>query len=384
MDLKDIRAEIDSLDRQIVELFKKRMDCSVKVAETKLENNTSILNPEREAEILNTVEQLGGEYGKYARLLYGSIMELSRDLQYTIINGDNELRKTITSAENHLDVSSDKWRVACLGGTGSNSHLASMGFFPNANIKLEKNFDKVFESVESDLCDFGVLPVENSCAGSVLRVYDLILKYRYYIIGEIDLPIEHCLCGIPQTDISNIEHILSHEQGLSQCSLFISENGYTTKKVSSTSLAAKTVAEEKRINWAAVCTKAAADEYGLKVLDKNIQNSDNNCTRFIVISKKPIITEKADKISLCFTLMNHPGSLYNVLCRFATHGFDLTKIESRPIPDKSFEYMFYLDFIGNVRNENNCRMLCALSEELPEFSFLGNYIGKQNVHYTEK
>ena len=219
-----------------------------------------------------------------------------------------------------------------------------------------------------------MLPVENSSAGSVSRVYDLILKYRYFIVGEIDLPIEHCLCAIPQTDISNIELVISHEQGLSQCSLFISENGYQKKKCGSTSAAAQTVAEEKRINWAAICTKEAADEFGLKVLDKNIQNNDNNCTRFIVISKKAIITERANKISLCFALNNRPGSLYTVLSRFASHGFDLTKIESRPIPDAQFEYLFYLDFIGNVReNENNRRMLCALSEELPEFSFLGNY-----------
>ena len=373
MDLKNIRVEIDSIDEQIVELFKSRMDCSIKVAECEIASGTPVLNPKREEEIMNKVEELGGEYGKYARLLYSSIMELSRDLQYKIINGDSDLKKTIQNAENVLDKQSDKWNVACLGGAGSNSHLAALGFFPNASIKLEKNFDKVFEAVESDECGFGVLPVENSSAGSVSRVYDLILKYRYFIVGEIDLPIEHCLCGIPQTDISNIEMVLSHEQGLSQCSLFISENGYTKKKCPSTSAAAKTVAEEKRINWAAICTKAAADECGLKVLDKNIQNNDNNCTRFIVISKKAIITDTADKISLCFALSNRPGSLYNVLCRFATHGFDLTKIESRPIPNASFEYLFYLDFIGNVRNENNCRMLCSLSDELPEFSFLGNY-----------
>lgn len=373
MDLKDIRVEIDSIDKEIVELFKRRMDCSVKVAESKRETNTPIFNPKREEEVLDKVEEFGGKYGKYARLLYSNIMELSRDLQYTILNGNSELKEVIRNAEGELDTESEKWNVACLGGSGSNSHLAAMGFFPNANISLVKNFDKVFEAVASDSCDFGVLPVENSCAGSVSRVYDLILKYRYYIVGEIDLPIEHCLCAIPQTDISNIEHVLSHEQGLSQCSLFLSENGYTTKKIGSTSLAAQTVADEKRINWAAICTKAAADEFGLKVLDKNIQNSDNNCTRFIVISKKAIITEKADKISLCFTLSNRPGSLYNVLCRFASHGFDLTKIESRPIPSSQFEYLFYLDFIGNVRDADNCRMICSLSEELPEFSFLGNY-----------
>lgn len=374
MDLKNIRNEIDDIDAQIVELFKRRMDCSVAVAESKRETRTPILNEAREEEVLSRVEELAGDYGKYTRLLYGNIMALSRELQYAIINGDSELKKTIEDADTQLDRNSGAWRVACLGAAGSNSHIAASRFFPNGEISLEKNFDKVFEAVGCDRCDFGVLPVENSSAGSVSRVYDLILKYRYFIVGEIDLPIEHCLCAIPQTDISNIELVVSHDQGLAQCSLFISENGFEKKKCGSTSAAAQMVAEEKRINWAAICTKQAADEFGLKVLDKNIQNNDNNCTRFIVISKRAIITDKASKVSLCFKLNNRPGSLYTVLSRFASHGFDLTKIESRPIPDAQFDYLFYLDFIGNVReNENNRRMLCALSEELPEFSFLGNY-----------
>ncbi|MBQ3691848.1 MAG: chorismate mutase, partial [Clostridia bacterium] len=159
MELNNIRVEIDSLDRQIIELFKRRMDCSVKVAESKRESGTPILNPEREKVVLNRAEELGGEYGKYARLLYGSIMELSRDLQHTIINGDSDLKKIITSAESEFNAKLENCNVACLGGTGSNSHLAAMGFFPNANYSLEKNFDKVFEAVAGDKCDFGVLPV---------------------------------------------------------------------------------------------------------------------------------------------------------------------------------------------------------------------------------
>ena len=374
MELKNIRQEIDNIDGQIAELFKQRMDLSAAVAENKKATHTPILNIAREEEVLSRVESLAGDYGSYARLLYGNIMALSRELQYGIINGDSELRSIIENADRTIDRECADYTIACLGAAGSNSHLAAVKFFPNANISLEKNFDKVFEAVAADRCDFGVLPVENSSAGSVSRVYDLILKYRYFIIGEIDLPIEHCLCAIPQTDISNIEYILSHEQGLSQCSLFISENGFIKKKVGSTSAAAQTVAEEKRINYAAICTKRAADEFGLKVLDKNIQNNDNNCTRFIVISKRAIITDESSKISLCFALNNRPGSLYTVLSRFASHGFDLTKIESRPLPQSQFDYLFYLDFLGNVReNENNRRMLCALSEELPEFSFLGNY-----------
>ena len=373
MDLTSVRDEIDAVDEQIVALFKKRMDLSVKVAENKIKTGSPVLNAKREEEVLSKIEKLGGEYGHYARLLYGNVMELSRDLQYTIINGDNSLRNVIKNAERHFCTDSPDLKVACLGGEGSNSHIAAMKIFPNAEVALQKNFDKVFEKVENNICDFGVLPVENSSAGSVSRVYDLILKYRYYIVGEIELPIEHCLCGIPQTDISNIEHVLSHEQGLAQCSLFLSENGYTTQKVPSTSVAAKTVAAEKRINWGAICTKESADSYGLKVLDKNIQNNDDNCTRFIVISKKAIITETADKVSLCFSLPNRPGSLYTVLCRFSSQGFDLTKIESRPLPHSQFDYLFYLDFVGNLHDEENSRMICSLAEELPEFSFLGNY-----------
>lgn len=373
MDLSEIRNEIDSIDKQLVELFRRRMDCSARVAEYKMQTNTPILNTAREEIVLDNVQALGKEYGEYARILYSNIMELSRDLQHNIVHSGANLKSVIESADKQLDVQSDKWNIACMGMSGSNSHLAAVGFFPNASISLEKNFDKVFEAVESDKCSFGVLPVENSSAGSVSRVYDLILKYRYYIVGEIDLPIEHCLCSIPQTSLSDIEYVLSHEQGLAQCSLFLSENGLTPKKCGSTSAAAKTVAEEKRINWAAICNKEAADQYGLKVLDKNIQNNDNNCTRFIVISKKPVITDNAEKISLCFSLPHKSGSLYNVLCRFASHGMNLTKIESRPMVGASFEYMFYLDFKGNVHSKEVVNLLCALSEELPEFSFLGNY-----------
>ncbi|MBQ1546275.1 MAG: chorismate mutase, partial [Clostridia bacterium] len=240
MELKNIRQEIDNIDEQIAELFKQRMDLSAAVAENKKQSHTPILNIAREEEVLSRVEKLSGDYGSYARLLYGNIMALSRELQYGIINGDSELRGIIENADRELDRECADYSIACLGESGSNSHLAAMKFFPNANISLEKNFDKVFEAVAADRCDFGVLPVENSSAGSVSRVYDLILKYRYFIVGEIDLPIEHCLCAIPQTDISNIEYVLSHEQGLSQCSLFISENGFIKKKVGSTSAAAKT------------------------------------------------------------------------------------------------------------------------------------------------
>ncbi|MEE1280688.1 MAG: prephenate dehydratase [Acutalibacteraceae bacterium] len=373
MDLSEIRNEIDSIDNKIVELFIRRMNCSAKVAENKKHTNAPIFNPAREELVLQHVEKLGKEYGKYARVLYNNIMELSRDYQYSIKHNEAKLKKVIESADKELDTQSDKWNVACIGVSNSNSHLAARKFFPNANISLEKNFDKVFEAVESDKCHFGVLPVENSSAGSVSRVYDLILKYRYYIVGEFNLPIDHCLCSIPQTNLSDIEYVLSQEQGLAQCSLFLSENGMQVKKCSSTSTAAKIVSEEKRVNWAAICNKEAADQYGLKILDENIQNTDDNCTRFIVISKKPIITNNAEKISLCFFLPHKSGSLYSVLCRFASHGMNLTKIESRPMVGASFEYMFYLDFKGNIDSKEVVDLLCALSEELPDFSFLGNY-----------
>lgn len=370
-DLNQIRQEIDSIDKQLIELFKQRMDCAKAVGEYKKANSIPVLNQSRENQVLDKVENMGGEYGTFARLLYSNIMELSRALQHTIMGSGKALRENILNASPQIETENIK--VAYQGIKGANGHEAVLRLFPKGIPTNYKTFGDVFDAVDKGEVSCGVLPVENSNAGSVATVYDLILKHRFYIVGALDLPIDYCLGGLKQSELSDIERVWSHPQSLSQCSNYIAKHNFDSTPCSNTAVAARDVAKEKRLNVAAICSYKAAEEYGLKVLDNHLQDSKGNTTRFIVISKKLYIPENADKISLCFGLPHVTGSLYSVLCRFNSLGLNLTKIESRPMLSDGFEYLFYLDFTGNVRSENVLNLLCALSEELPDFSFFGNY-----------
>ncbi len=270
-------------------------------------------------------------------------------------------------------VVTNKEKIAYQGIKGANSYEAAQRLFPESDLTAYKSFDDVFRAVEDGECAYGVLPVENSTAGSVAAVYDLILRYRFYIVGALDLLIDYCLAGLKQSTLGDIEKVISHPQALSQCEQYISRMGFESAACSNTAVAARDTAREKRLNLAAVCSYKAAEEYGLKVLDDHLQDNKNNKTRFIVISKKLYINENANKVSLCFSLPHVTGALFHMLQRFDALGLNLTKIESRPIPDKDFEYLFYLDFSGSVKSEGVTSLLCKLSGELPEFSFLGNY-----------
>ncbi len=369
--LGEIRTDIDRIDNEIIRLFKERMDCAKEVGIYKQANNISVLNQDRENEILDAVEAKGGEYGSHARLLYSNIMELSRALQYNIVGSGKALKAVIANAESTLP--SDNIKVGYQGIKGANGHEATIRLFPNGSAVNYKTFADVFEAVDKGEITYGVLPVENSTAGSVSSVYDLILQHRFYIVGALDLPIDYCLAGLKQSELSDIEKVWSHPQSISQCANYIARNNFDSTPCSNTAIAARDTAIEKRLNVAAICSYKAADEYGLKILDNHIQDNDLNTTRFIVISKNLYIPENANKISLCFSLPHVTGSLYSLLCRFNSLGLNLTKIESRPIKDEGFEYLFYLDFSGNVHSENVIALLSQLSEEMPEFSFLGNY-----------
>jgi chorismate mutase/prephenate dehydratase len=347
------------------------MDCAKEVGNYKKLHNTPVLNQDRENEILDSVAEKGGEYGASARLLYSNIMELSRALQHTIVGSGEELHKVIDKAQS--DIPKDNVKVAYAGIKGANGHEATIRLFPKGEAINYKTFEDVFDAVDKEEVAFGVLPVENSTAGSVSAVYDLILKHRFYIVGALDLPIDYCLCGLKQSELSDIERVWTHPQSISQCENYIGKHNLEATPYSNTAVAARDVAKEKRLNVAAICSYKACEEYGLKVLDNHIQDNDANTTRFIVISKKLYISDNADKISLCFSLPHISGSLYSVLCRFNSLGLNLTKIESRPIKGSKFEYLFYLDFTGSVRNKNAVDLICQLSSEMPGFSFLGNY-----------
>lgn len=371
MTLDEIRTEIDSIDEQLLPLLIKRMKCAEQVAEIKRQGGLPVYDPEREQEILNRTEKDAGKYGNEARILYSTLMDLSRARQHALLGTGNVLRSQIAAADPALEKCDT---IACLGEIGSFSHEAAMELYPDANPLFFEHFSGIFAAVESGDADIGIVPVENSSAGSVSEVYDLILKYRFYIAAAITLRVHDCLACTQGSNPEEIKTVYSHPQALAQCSQYIEMHHLNPVKFSSTARAAQMVAQWNEPGIAAVCSEQAAAQYGLRVLERNIQNSANNCTRFIVISRRMVIPKSAGKISLCFSLPHQTGSLYKILSRFAVAGLNLTKIESRPIANRTFEYDFYLDFTGNIREEPTQNLILSLYDELPRFSFLGNYV----------
>ena len=375
MDLSELRKEIDEIDEQLIPLLIKRMKVAENVAKYKIENNIPVLNAAREQEILDKVEAECGEYGNTIKTIYSATMDASRALQHKIIGGGDKLRKAVEGAERNkkLRITVGDAPIACQGVDGAYSETAARAIFPDSPIIFHKQFENVFEAVNQGRAKFGIIPVENSTAGSVHEAYDLIMKYRFYVVGSYNLEVEHCLCAKSSTRFEKIENVYSHPQALSQCSAFIKSFDFTGINYSNTAAAAEFVSKSDKNNIAAICSEAAAKKYGLKILRKSIQNVSNNTTRFIVISKELVIDEDARKISLIFSAPHTTGSLYRVLGRFSMTGLNLTKLESRPVANGKFDYLFYADVLGNVNDEETMDLLCALSDELEEFTFLGNY-----------
>ena len=373
MDLLGLRKEIDKIDEELIPLLLKRMNISQQVAKYKVERGIPVLNQQREQEILDNVAEKCGDMGEIIKTVFSATMDASRALQHKIIGGGSELRQTVEQSLCDGRITADGESIACQGVEGAYSGVAANTLFPDSPVKFYRQFEDVFEAVNKGEAKFGVIPVENSTAGSVHESYDLIMKYRFYVVGAYDLPIEHCLCAKKDTEYENITDVYSHPQALSQCNNFLKNFDFTGINYTNTAAAAKLVSESDRDNIAVICSEKAAKKYGLKVLKRNIQNTSNNQTRFIVISKKLIIPGDANKISLIFSVAHKTGSLYRVLGRFSMAGLSLTKLESRPIENEAFNYHFYVDVMGSVRQESTLDLICALSDELPEFEFLGNF-----------
>jgi Prephenate dehydratase len=369
--LQKIRNEIDRIDSELIPLFVERMRCSEKVAEIKRSEGIAVLDKDREKKVLEKVRGNAGEYGDAASVLYAAMMSISRARQHQLLDTGKTVREMESSAPRKLDL--DGKRILCQGTDGAYSHKATLQFMEqngSGNIGFKGTWKEVFDSVNVGNADFGVLPVENSSAGSVYDVYSMILKYRLHIVGVAAVKISHCLASV---ESGTIKRVISHPQALAQCSSYISEKGFTAEEFSNTAMAAKYVKEKNDPDLAAICSEDAAAEFGLRILEKDIQDMSYNTTRFVLLSKTPILPDDANKIGLCFSLPHTSGSLYSILERFAINGLNLTKIESRPIPGSNFDYQFYLDFTGNVHDQGTLNLIRILSDELPEFSFLGNY-----------
>lgn len=373
MDLLDLRKEIDNIDEQLIPLLLKRMSISEQVARYKVERGIPVLNAEREQQILDNVAAKCGVQGDTIKTVFSATMDASRALQHKIIGGGKKLRDTIEGAKSTGKLTANGESVACQGVEGAYSGVTANTLFPDSPVRFYKQFEDVFEAVNKGEAKYGVIPVENSTAGSVHESYDLIMKYRFYVVGAYDLKIEHCLCAKADTKYEDITDVYSHPQALSQCNNFLKSFDFTGVNFSNTAAAAEFVAKSSKSNIAVICSELAAKKYGLKILKRNVQNNNNNRTRFIVISKELVIGEDADKISLIFSAPHTTGSLYRVLGRFSMAGLNLTKLESRPIENADFDYYFYVDVMGSVKDESTLDLICALYDELPEFEFLGNY-----------
>lgn len=373
MDLLELREQIDEIDNQLIPLLLQRMNISKSVAEYKYKNGIPVLNAQREQEILDNVALRCADQGDAIKTVFSAIMDTSRAIQHRIIGGGKALRQDVANAIHYEKLTANGEPIACQGVDGAYSGQAGKALFPDSPISFYRQFEDVFEAVNQSKAKFGIIPVENSTAGSVHEAYDLIMKYRFYVVGAYDLRIDHCLCAKPDTEYEDIDDVYSHPQALSQCNLFLKSFDFTGVNYTNTAAAAKYVANSDKNNIAAICSESAAKKYGLKVLKRDIQNVTNNKTRFIVISKELVIDDDANKISLIFSAPHRTGSLYRVLGRFSMTGLNLTKLESRPVANGEFDYFFYADILGSVNDESTLDLLCALSDELTEFTFLGNY-----------
>lgn len=379
MSLDKVRKEIDAIDSELVPLLKKRMLCSLKVAEIKREQNLPVLHPAREQAIIDKVSDAGGEFGSYIASVYREIMGVSREAQQAELSPLGVLAGQIVNAKDGIK---ENVAVACQGIEGAFGSIAAKSLHETGKIKYCTTFEDVFKAVENDEAVYGVVPVENSNAGSVSEVYDLILKYRYYIVSAADLAVNENLLGVPGSKLEDIKTVYSHPQALSQSEDFLKANGIKAEPYSNTARAAKFVSDKGDKSVGAVGSVLAAELYGLDIVAKDIQSIKNNSTRFITISKQLIIPNDANKISVVFSVPHSVGALNRVLNRFCMNGLNLTKIESRAAKNGEFDYLFYLDFSGNLNDRKTIALLSSLENELPDFTFLGNYketvIGDKN------
>ena len=376
MELSEIRAKIDAVDDQLLDLFLERMELSEAVAAYKNEHKLPILNKAREREILAKVTERAGDKERYAYHLYSTLFELARSRQAELISAPTRVAARVEAAlASNSEVFPQTGMVACQGVEGAYSQLACDKLFQRPQVMYFGSFESVFTAIENGFCDYGVLPLENSTAGSVNQVYDLMQDHKFKIVRSTRLKVDHNLLAKRGTKLEDIREIFSHPQAISQCSAFLEKLGKDVKVTpcENTAAAAQAVAESSREDVAAICSHNCIALYALERLAADIQDRGDNYTRFICISKKLQIFPGADKTSLMVSLPHRPGSLYQVLARFYALGLNLIKLESRVLPGRDFEFMFYFDLETSVYSEEFIRMVDDLTTICEDFQYLGSY-----------
>lgn len=374
MDLSELRVQIDAIDKDIVELYERRMDICRQVAEYKIENGKKVFDKVREEEKIARVKSLTHNAFNSVGIqeLFEQIMSMSRKLQYQLLAEKGALGKLPFIAVDKLD--QEGARVVFQGAEGAYSQAAMCQYFGDKISSMHVDtFRDAMAAIEEGSADFAVLPIENSTAGIVSEIYDLLVEYENYIVGEQIIKIEHCLLGLPGTKLEEIHTVYSHPQSLMQSARFLSEHDWKQISMQNNAFAARKVAEEQERTQAAIASAYAGETYGLEVLKRGVNQSSSNSTRFIIVTNQKIFKKDAKKISICFEVPHESGSLYHMLSHFIYNGLNICKIESRPIEDRTWEYRFFLDFEGNLSDSAVKNALRGLRDEARNMKILGNY-----------
>lgn len=374
-DLQELRNEIDQIDREIVRLYENRMSISQEVAEYKINTGKKVFDKEREKSKLNTLQTLASnDFNRHGvQELFEQIMSMSRKLQYQLLSANGVLGKMPFIQVDTLDT--ENARIAFQGIEGSHGQEAMYEYFgKNINSFHVDTFREAMEVIEEGSADFAVLPIENSTAGSVGEVYNLLVEFENYIVGEQIIKIDHALMGLPGSKIEDIRTVYSHPQALMQGARFLDGHpDWQRISVSNTALAAKKILDDKDPAKGALASAYSAKVYGLEILEPHTDLSRDNSTRFIIVTNQKIFPKNARKISICFELPHESGSLYHILSHFIYNNLNMTKIESHPIAERSWEYRFFIDFEGNMADGAVKNALRGLREEARNLKILGNY-----------
>lgn len=375
MSLDELRKQIDEIDDKISDLYVKRMEICKQIGIEKANQGSSVNVADREKAVINRITaDKPDEMKRYLKLLYDTVFFQSKNYQGKFVKAKsdtvNALRDILRAERQSFPISAT---VACQGVNGAYSGEAAEKLFDISDVSYFKTFEGVFNAVDKGLCEYGVLPIENSNAGSVSQVYDLMRKYNFYIVKSVRVQISHALCAKKGVKLSEIKTVYSHGQALMQCAEHLKNLGVKTIEVENTAVAAKMVAESDDRSVGAICSDNCADIYNLCALERAMQDNGNNFTRFICISKNLKVFKGADKISVMTSLANKSGSLNKMLSRFSALGLNLTKLESRPIANSQFEFMFYFDFEGDIESDDVLNLLGELENSSDKFVFLGSY-----------
>lgn len=374
MDLQELRRKIDEIDSQIVSLYEQRMDISKEVAEYKIETGKKVFDKVREEEKLRAVKAL--THNEFNSLgveeLFEQIMSMSRKLQYRLLTEKGSAGRLPFIGVDTLDIGNA--RVVFQGAEGAYSQAAMVKYFgEHVNSFHVDTFRDAMMAIEEGSADFAVLPIENSTAGIVSEIYDLLAEFENYIVGEQIIKIEHCLMGIPGATLADIRTVFSHPQSLMQSARYLNERDFKQISMQNNAFAARKVAEDGDKTQAAIASEYAAEIYGLSILAKGINHSSTNSTRFIIVTNQKIFLKNAGKVSICFEVPHESGSLYHMLSHFIYNNLNMNRIESRPIEGRNWEYRFFIDFEGNLSDSAVKNALRGLRDEAQNLRILGNY-----------